>query len=146
MPSAKTTRKQGFAPGVSGNPAGRPQGSRNKVTIAAQGLLDGQAQEITAKAVAMALSGDRVALRLCLERLLPTAKEQPLQFDLPPIATLEDILTAERAVMTGIGTGDLTPTQAGGLMAVLDSHRRTLEAVEMEKRLSALEAARGDQP
>jgi hypothetical protein len=94
----------------------------------------------------MALSGDRVALRLCLERLLPTAKEQPLQFDLAPISTLEDILSAERAVLAGIGTGDLTPTQAGGLMAVLDSHRRTFEAVEMEKRLSALEAARGDQP
>ena len=53
-----------FAPG---NP-GRPKGSRNKTTAAISALLDGEAEAITRKAVEMALEGDSVALRLCLEK------------------------------------------------------------------------------
>lgn len=75
MASAKTNRKQGggrFKPGQSGNPKGRPVGSRHKATLAAQELLDGEAQAITRKAIEKALEGDGIALRLCLERIVPS--------------------------------------------------------------------------
>jgi hypothetical protein len=41
-----TTPKQrgGFAPGQSGNPAGRPKGARNKATLAVEALLVGEAE------------------------------------------------------------------------------------------------------
>ena len=50
MPSslAKTTVKQlhqGFKPGKSGNPSGRPHGSRNKATLALEALLDGEGRQ-----------------------------------------------------------------------------------------------------
>ena len=40
---AKTDAKQGsqFTPGQSGNPSGRPHGSRNKATLALEALLEG---------------------------------------------------------------------------------------------------------
>jgi hypothetical protein len=38
-----------FAKGESGNPGGRPVGSRNKTTIALENLLDGQAEAINSE-------------------------------------------------------------------------------------------------
>ena len=43
---------------------GRPEGSRNKATLAAQTLLDGEAEALTRKVIDLALSGDITALRL----------------------------------------------------------------------------------
>jgi Family of unknown function (DUF5681) len=47
----KTERKQDirFKPGLSGNPNGRPLGSRNAATIAIDALLDGEAEAVTGK-------------------------------------------------------------------------------------------------
>ena len=64
-----------FLQGLSGNPAGRPRGSRNRTTLAAQALLDGEAEALTRKAVDLALDGDIAALRLCLERIIPVRRE-----------------------------------------------------------------------
>ena len=57
-------RGRPFIKGQSGNPAGRPRGSRNRATRAMQTLLDGEAQALTRKAVELALEGDTTALRL----------------------------------------------------------------------------------
>src|SRR5687767_1636516 len=53
-----------------GNP-GRPPGARNKATLAALALLEGEAEALTRRCVEMALAGDATAMRLCLDRLLP---------------------------------------------------------------------------
>ena len=54
-----------------GNPGRRP-GSRNKATVSVEALLDGDAEKLTRKAIEMALAGDTVAMRLCLDR--PSAR------------------------------------------------------------------------
>ena len=61
-------RGRPFEKGTSGNPSGRPRGSRNATTLALEVLLDGQAQALTQKAIDLALTGDIPALRLCLDR------------------------------------------------------------------------------
>ena len=53
-----------FKPGQSGNPAGKPKGTRNATTLALEALLDGQASALTQKAINLALAGDMAALRL----------------------------------------------------------------------------------
>ena len=72
-PTPETTgRKQRatrFQPGRSGNPQGRPPGSRNKTTRAIDALFDGEAEALTRKAIELAKAGDLVALRLCLDRI-----------------------------------------------------------------------------
>jgi hypothetical protein len=60
-----------FRKGRSGNPKGRPAGARNKATQSAELLLDGEAEALTRRAVELALAGDGMALRLCLERIIP---------------------------------------------------------------------------
>ena len=61
---------------------GRPKGSRNKATIAIESLLRGQAEALTQTAVKKALEGDSMALRLCMERIAPAPKDQPVSFSL----------------------------------------------------------------
>jgi Family of unknown function (DUF5681) len=38
-----------FAPGQSGNPAGRPKGARNRMTVFAEALRSGEADELMRK-------------------------------------------------------------------------------------------------
>jgi hypothetical protein len=63
-----------FLPGVSGNPAGRPKGSRNQITLLKESLelqLREQAAPdlpgVLTKAVELALEGDRSMIKLLLE-------------------------------------------------------------------------------
>ena len=58
-----------------GNP-GRPPGSRNKATLAAEVLLDNETEKLTRKAIELAMAGDTVALRLCLERIIPARRDR----------------------------------------------------------------------
>ena len=92
MTPEKTGEKQAgrFPKGQSGNPGGRPKGSRNATTLALETLLDGQATALTQKAIDLALTGDLAALRLCLDRILPPRKDSPVAFDLPEMKTLNE--------------------------------------------------------
>ena len=94
-----TPRGRPFEPGMSGNPNGRPKGSRNKTTMAMEILFDGEAELLTRKAVEKALAGDPIALRLCLERILPPRRDRPIAFDLPDIATAADAVKASSAIL-----------------------------------------------
>ena len=73
-----TAQKQSgrFQKGQSGNPNGRPPGSRNKTTLAVDALLDGEAETLTRKAIELAKTGDVTALRLCLDRIAPVRKDR----------------------------------------------------------------------
>jgi hypothetical protein len=124
-----------------GNP-GRIKGARNKATMAVLGLLEGEAEALSRKAVEMALAGDGVALRLCLERLAPPRKDSPVQFSLLRMSSARDAAEAAGAVLEAVSVGDLTPSEGAVVMALVDSYRRTLEVTELEARLTALEAQR----
>ena len=123
--------------------AGRPKGSRSKVTLAIESLLKGQAEALTQTAVTKALDGDIVALRLCLERIAPAPKDQPVSFSLPKMHNAMDASEAAGSVLTAVSEGELTPIEATRVMGLIDSYRRTLELTEIEQRLQALEAVEG---
>jgi hypothetical protein len=145
MPSspAKTKKKQGFKPGQSGNPYGRPHGSRNKATLALEALLDGEGEAITRKAIEKALEGDTAALRLCLERIYPPRKSRPIALALPKIETPDDISKAQGTVIGAMAIGDITPEEASVIAGVLEAKRRSIETCELEARMVALEMAKG---
>ena len=91
-----------FEKGQSGNPAGKPPGCRNHASRAAELLLDGEAEALTRKAVALALDGDPTAMRLCLERIVAPRRARTVQFDLPPIADPADIAAAMTAITRAV--------------------------------------------
>ena len=119
--------------------SGRPKGSRNKATIAIESLLRGQAEALTQTAVAKALEGDSLALRLCMERIAPAPKDQPVSFSLPKMKNALDASEAAGSVLTAVSEGELTPIEAPRVMGLIDSYRRTLELTEIEQRLQRLE-------
>lgn len=133
-----------FQQGQSGNPNGRPRGSRNRSTQALEAILDGEAEALTRRAIEMALAGDGPAMRMCLDRLMPVRKDRPITFSLPEIETAADLTKATRALMQGVADGEITPSEAAELSKLVDAHVKAIEAVDFATRLAALEQASGD--
>jgi len=123
---------------ISGN-SGRPKGARNKTNLAIESLLEGQAEALTQKAISKALDGDSMALRLCMERIAPAPKDNPVSFALPQMNNALDASQAAGSVLTAVSEGNLTPIEATRVMGLIDSYRRTLELTEIENRLKVLE-------
>jgi hypothetical protein len=136
MSSAKTGEQQvgRFRKGRSGNPAGRPAGSRNTATLACEALLEGQAEALTQKAVDMALAGDPVALRLCLERICPVRKDRAVSFPLPPINAARDAANIAAAVTEAVAAGQITPSEAGEIGKLIEAYVRAYHAAELDDR------------
>jgi hypothetical protein len=118
---------------------GRPEGSRNKASIAVEVLLEGEAEALTRKAIEKALGGDTTALRLCLERLCSPRKDRPIALSMPRIAKPQDAVKCVSAVMDAVAGGEITPSEGQALAHMIEVHRRTVEAEDLERRLSALE-------
>jgi len=136
----QATRGRPFQPGQSGNPDGRPKGARNAATVAAEALLDGEAEALTRKCVELAKEGDTVALRLCLERILPARKSRSVAFDLPDLHQAADLVPAFAAVVQAMASGTIAPDEAMTVAGVLEMKRKAIETVDIERRLAAIEA------
>lgn len=136
--NARTTRGKPFEPG---NP-GRPRGARHKVTLAIEALLEGQHEALTKAAIDKALEGDTVALRLCLDRIAPARKDAPIAIALPPVRSAADAVAASAALLEAVSAGDVTPDEAGRVMALLTAHKNIVETGDLEGRITALERGR----
>ena len=139
-----TGRQQGgrWPKGVSGNAAGRPRGARHKATLAVEAMLEGEAERLGRKAIDLALAGDTVALRLCLERIAPVRRSRPVEVDLPPVSSAADMLPALSAVIAAMAAGGISPDEAAAVAGVIEVRRRAIETVELEQRICALEGKR----
>jgi hypothetical protein len=67
-------RPHQFLPGQSGNPRGRPKGSKNKMKALAEGLIGTNASKIVRKVIEMALKGDQACLKMCMDRIIPAQR------------------------------------------------------------------------
>lgn len=147
MTADKTGSKQArgrFRPGQSGNPKGRPQGSRHRVSVLVESLIEARAEDIANVALRNAIEGgDPVLLRALLDRLAPPRKERPVTVDLPPLNTPTDGPKIAAALLERAASGELTPTEAHGLAALLEAFRKQTELASFEERLAALEASHG---
>ena len=115
-----------FQPGQSGNPAGKPPGTKHKATQAALALLDGEVEALTRKAVELALNGDTVALKLCLDRIAPSLKPQAqaVTLDQPLPNSLTE---TARAFVNAAANGQLSPDIAAQLVSAVGSIARVEE-------------------
>lgn len=118
---------------------GKTKGARHRTTLAIEALLEGQHAALTQKAIDKALEGDTVALRLCLDRLAPPRKDAPITLNLPPVRSAQDAVEASAAVLAALAAGDVTPDEAGRVMALLTAHKGIVETGDLERRIAALE-------
>ncbi|MBZ0265261.1 DUF5681 domain-containing protein [bacterium] len=142
---AKTEKKQGrktqnrFQAGESGNPNGRPSGSRNKASLAVEELLEGELEGLTRKAIELALEGNIQALRLCLDRLCPPKKDRKVSFAIPEVQTTSDVVKALSAITKAVSLGELTTQEGQAVASIMEHYRKAIELEEVEKRLTELE-------
>ena len=80
-----------------------------------------------------------MALRLCMERIAPAPKDNPVSFALPQMNNALDASRAAGSVLKAVSEGNLTPIEATRVIGLIDSYRRTLELTDIEVRLRALE-------
>jgi hypothetical protein len=128
-----------FQKGESGNPAGRPRGIVNRATALAQNLLSERVEGIARKVIELAEEGDMAAIRVCMERLVPPIKHQPVAVELPPIEKPADSVEAMASIAAAVAAGDLTAAEAAELAKVVDVYVRALDSKGFDERLSALE-------
>lgn len=128
-----------FQKGMSGNPTGRPKGSRNRATIMAEMLLEQEAEVLVRHAIDLAKTGDPTALRLCLERLIAKRSERPIQFKLPHLSEPRDALTALSAILEAVAEGELTANEAKVLVRLVEVHVRAIEVLDLDTRIGVLE-------
>lgn len=135
-------RGKPFKPGQSGNPAGKPPGAKNRATVLAQALFDGEAEILTRKIIELAKNGDMQALKVCVDRLCPPMKAQaaPVQVEIPET---DNISAIAKAFIKAAADGRLPPDVAAQLVSAVGTLARVLEVDQLKERLAALEAAVG---
>jgi hypothetical protein len=113
-----------WRPGQSGNPRGRPKGARHRVSILAEQLMQGDAEDVVRAVIAAAKNGDMVAARIIIDRICPVRKGAAVMFDLPAMLTAADLPVALAAVSQAVANGELSPDEAASITAVLDFQRK----------------------
>jgi hypothetical protein len=140
---AKPRGKPFEAGAPSANPNGRPRGSRNKATLFAESLIEGEAEALVRKAVELAKAGDVTMLRTLLGFILPAKRGRHLTFKLPKIETASDALLASRMIVDAVASGEMSPDEGASMSKTIELHIKLFEIVDLESRLQELERERG---
>ncbi|MDB5408751.1 MAG: hypothetical protein JWL84_3663, partial [Rhodospirillales bacterium] len=98
-----------FTPGTSGNPAGKRPGTRNRKTVLAEALRDGEDTAVARVVIDKALAGDTVAARFLLGLLSPKPRGRAITLDLPEEARAGDVVAAFDATFAAMAAGEITP-------------------------------------
>ena len=132
-----------FIKGRSGNPAGRPRGSKNRIRFDPHEVL-GPLLEDAVKVIADAVrAGDIGAAKLVLDKLIANPKPADRgSVNLPELATarLEDIPTL---LVQAVGEGRLSLDEAAQLASLVTAHARVIDQLLIEPDIRARAAKTG---
>ncbi len=124
---------------------GRQKGTPNKATAEVRALaqeygpdalkelhrLSNEAQSETARVS---------ACNAILERAYGRSPASvPIEIDLPPIETAEDVSKAVAAIIQTTADGKISPAEAAALCGLLETQRRVIELTDLEIRIAVLE-------
>lgn len=129
----------GWKKGQSGNPRGRPKGSRNKATLLAIAAMEGELTDVVKVVINAAKGGDIAAARLVVDKLIPSTRERPLSIALPDVTSVDDCATAQAKVLAAVAAGELLPGEGEALAGLIEHQRRSLETSDLADRLAAIE-------
>ena len=91
--------------------AGKPKGCKNKITRQLETLLEEDGARIVDRVLQLALDGDPVALRLCMERLVSPKKDRTVTLEIPEMIDAKSISEAANAVVQAVAESQITPTE-----------------------------------
>ena len=124
-------------PFANGNP-GRKPGSRNRASVVASALIEGEAEELLRTAVRLAKAGDVVMLKFLVGRLLP--RERLIKFELPIMESADDAVEALGSVLHAVSEGEISPSEGAAVAELISSYSQAIDRADLAKRLDALEA------
>lgn len=136
---------------VAGNAGkGREAGSRNKRTVALMALAE---EGETPGAFALRIMRDETktddlrmhAARLAAPLVHPKPQPEPryVTLDLPEeFGDAESLKSVHATLLRSIASGETSLEEARELSAILETHRKLVETVELETRIRKLEAAK----
>jgi hypothetical protein len=135
-----------FVKGQSGNPAGRPLGSRNKVNQAAEAALEAVGGGLVDRIIDHAGAGHPTAMRLCMDRMLPMGKHRPVGVVLPPVDIPDYARMAAAEISRAFANGDISIDEAKALIGLAEGMARlvapkTQAATDLAERLARCEEA-----
>ena len=132
----KKRKPSRWVPGQSGNPEGRTPGVDR-----VRQLLNPHRESLVQKAVDLALTGDTVALRICMDRIAPLLRAELSAVHIPGIAEGGSMSDKARAVVDAVGSGLLSPDTAALLLGAMCNATRIIEGDELAARIARLEAS-----
>ena len=151
-----------YKPGKSGNPNGRPPGSRNKRTrdIINQIVATGHKDPLLTLSELQATAKDEFIRAMAANMLAPfmhgkVARPQPkfieteAPLDLPPLNSLNNAVDSIARIETALIAGSISTDDAQQLIAVIEAYIRgknIMEVAELTERLYVLEQAIAAQP
>ena len=103
-------------------------------------MLQSQAPAIVNKCLELALEGDAVALRLCLERVAPVRRISPVNLGSVPTSTVAELSQASDIILRKVISGELTILEARGMAQLIADRRKVLLLEEEEKRFLRMQA------
>ncbi len=133
-----------FQKGRSGNPKGKAKGTKNRATLAAEQLLQNDLDNICRKLIEEALTGNMQAVKLVLDRVLPSKRDRSIDVKLPKLQTADDAVNAMSMIINAIGSGNITPAEGEAMSRVVDAFVKVMQAQDIEKRVSVLEQRAND--
>lgn len=127
-----------YKKGQSGNPKGKPVGTKSRYTLMREALAD-DLPMLLSRTKEAALEGDMVAMRLLLERALPPIKATSGALELPSLATARTLTGKANAILSAISCGYLSPDVGSALISSLGQVAKLTEFDDLERRIEILE-------
>jgi hypothetical protein len=93
-------------------------------------MLDGEAEALTRKAIELALEGNVLALKICLDRILPARRERDVTLNLPSLRSPSDAGKVTAAILAAVTKGEITISEATELAKLVGAHAASLQSSE----------------
>jgi hypothetical protein len=128
-----------FKAGQSGNPAGKPKGTIHKVTQLRDALLD-DVPALLERTKQAALEGDMTAMKILLDRTVPTLKPGQATVYLPELDVDMPVHQKASIITDAVVTGDIPAESGLSLLKMAEALAKILETTQIREELDALEA------
>ena len=119
-----------FKKGISGNPSGKKAGTLNRKTQLAK-HFEVHAEALIGKTIELGLSGDPVALRLCIERLVPKAKDKVATVVVPNVSKTKTTKIIPELLQSLAGQ-EISVADFKSLMEIFVTHDSEIDISEQQ--------------
>jgi hypothetical protein len=121
--------------------AAAPEQILNRAAAVLAKLADERAEQIAKAVMTAAENGNLQAAKLVYSRRWAAPRDRRMSFPIAPLKSAADLPKITADLVRLVSQGVFSPAEGQALAAMVGDHRRTLEAVELEAKIVAIEQA-----